>query len=451
MYKLINHKYWANAIIALFVFLLCSCEKYLDVKPDKSLLVISTYADLQALLDNYNRNKHMLTQEVFADNYYLAPETWASFTNPTDRNSYIWENDEVDEIGWSLFYAHIYNVNVVLDELPKIKPENAVVKNNLEGTALFMRAYSFYDLLQIFAKPYDKQMASHDLGIPLRLSPDINIVYSRASLEESYQQVINDYKNAIRLLPEHTNYPTRPNKAAAYAALARTYLTMENYEQAALYADSSLLSKNKLLDYNSLNLTQTNPISLFNVEVLFHTSNLAIPLLPANLRVSPDLYEEYKQGDLRKLAFFVNNVKGFYGFRGSYNQSNSTLFAGIAVDEVYLIRAEASLRIGNRNLALADLNFLLKHRWDKNSFEPLSLVNDKELLKVILQERRKELVFRGVRWTDLRRLNRYPEFAKSIERNVNGKQFSLAPNSSKYTALIPIIAIKYGGIEQNVR
>lgn len=451
MNKLINHKHLGGGLVIVSVFLFCSCEKYLDVKPDKNLLVVSTYVDLQALLDNPNRNKHMLTQEVFADNYYLAPETWASFTNVTDRNSHIWENVEMDDIGWSLFYSHVYNANVVLEELPKIKPENAIVKNNLEGTALFMRAYAFYELLQIFAKPYDRQMASHDLGIPLRLVPDINTIYPRSSLEESYRQVIDDYKNAIRLLPEQTNYPTRPNKAAAYAALARTYLTMKNYDQSALYADSSLLSRDKLLDYNDLNLMQTNPIPRFNVEVLFQTSNLAVPLLAANLRVSPELYKEYKQGDLRKSAFFVNNVKGFYGFRGSYHQSNSTLFSGLAVDEVYLIRAEASLRTGKSSSALADLNFLLRHRWDKNSFVPKSFIDNQELLGVILQERRKELAFRGLRWTDLRRLNGDPEFAKSIERNVNGVVYRLEPNSTKYIALIPYVAIKYSGIEQNTR
>ena len=69
-----------------------------------------------------------------------------------------------------------------------------------------------------------------------------------------------------------------------------------------------------------------------------------------------------------------------------------------------------------------------------------------------LAERRKELIQRGLRWTDLRRLNLDPRFAVTIERVVQGATYQLLPNDLRYTFLIPNDEIFANGlIEQNPR
>ncbi|MGI8583213.1 MAG: RagB/SusD family nutrient uptake outer membrane protein, partial [Chitinophagaceae bacterium] len=64
---------------------------------------------------------------------------------------------------------------------------------------------------------------------------------------------------------------------------------------------------------------------------------------------------------------------------------------------------------------------------------------------------RKELVFRGQRWFDLRRLNKDPRFAKTLTRKLNGKITELPANDPRYTEYIPLDVIGFTGMQQNMR
>jgi hypothetical protein len=71
-------------------------------------------------------------------------------------------------------------------------------------------------------------------------------------------------------------------------------------------------------------------------------------------------------------------------------------------------------------------------------------------LEKILIERRKSLIWRSLRWTDLRRLNKE---GKNIElkRKLGDLEFTLAPNSPLYVLPIPDDEIALSGITQNKR
>jgi starch-binding outer membrane protein, SusD/RagB family len=64
-------------------------------------------------------------------------------------------------------------------------------------------------------------------------------------------------------------------------------------------------------------------------------------------------------------------------------------------------------------------------------------------------ERKKELLFRGLRWTDLRRLNKESNLASTISHVYNGTSYSVIPNSYQYTFPIPLDIIQLSGIQQN--
>jgi hypothetical protein len=137
------------------------------------------------------------------------------------------------------------------------------------------------------------------------------------------------------------------------------------------------------------------------------------------------------------------------GTYGGYNVN--TLFTFPAVDELYLIKSECEARLGNVSMAMTDLNTLLVTRWKTGTFIPFTAANADDALPVILTERRKELVMRGVRWTDLRRLNTDARFASTITHVYNGQVYLLPPNDPKYVWPIPDDEILYSGIPQNVR
>jgi len=450
-------------LIYLFLLLgagLLSCgDSWLDMKSDKSLVVPTTIDDFQSLLNNsYIMNEQKIfLGDVGADDYYLTYQTWLSVLEE-QKNAYVWEEDiynGLSSTNWSAPYQKIFYANVVLDGAKKLVPDDVDngAFNRIVGEANFFRADGFYDIAQVFCNQYNVSSAHTDLGIPLRLNSNPNEVTIRSNVFETYTQIIDDLKLASRLLPTLSNNKTRPSKAAAFALLARTYLTMDEYESALLYSDSCLQLQNRLMDYNLLNSETDYAIPFLNEEVLIHGKQLNA-LAGNNYFVDSTLYGSYDENDLRKSIFFKDRGLGGMNFVGSYigvGNVTGNSFAGIAVDEVYLIRAECNARIGNLSKALDDINTLLETRWRNGSFTPLYSESAQEVLEIVLKERRKQLLFRGLRWSDLKRLNKDPRFSKSLVRELNGVTYSLPPNDPKYVYPIPPDVTALTGIEQNPR
>jgi tetratricopeptide (TPR) repeat protein len=294
------------------------------------------------------------------------------------------------------------------------------------------------------------------LGIPLRLNSDFNERSVRATVEDTYGQIISDLKQARallpKLIPDSPLYKLRVNTAAANAMLARVYLAMEDYDNAFIYADECLKLYNTLMDYNKFVVPSTgNPIPQFNSEVIYFKAMINYGFFAtARLIVDPSLFASYDPNDLRKNCYFFLS-SGNQAFRGGYNVNASKFFGGIATDEVYLIRAECNARKGKKDDALKDLNTLMEKRWKAAAWTPFTATDANDALSKVLKERRKELVFRGLRWTDLRRLNQDSRFAMTLSRTVMGQTYTLPPNDIRYVLPIPDNVILLSGIQQNPR
>src|SRR5690606_30449669 len=127
--------------------------------------------------------------------------------------------------------------------------------------------------------------------------------------------------------------------------------------------------------------------------------------LRASTLIDTSLIEEYHEDDKRRTVFFAQNTEGKW-MKQRFNNLVNLCFAGLDADEQILIRAECYARNGQVRLALDDLNYLLVNRFIENGYAPYESTDKEEALHWILTERRKELVFRGLRWSDLKRLNR---------------------------------------------
>ncbi len=68
--------------------------------------------------------------------------------------------------------------------------------------------------------------------------------------------------------------------------------------------------------------------------------------MPNQISLLTLLYSTYQSNDLRRTAFF-RTVSGYQQYKGSYAESASVFFTGIANDEVYLNRAECNAFLGN--------------------------------------------------------------------------------------------------------
>ena len=69
---------------------------------------------------------------------------------------------------------------------------------------------------------------------------------------------------------------------------------------------------------------------------------------------------------------------------------------------------------------------------------------------LIAKERRKELLFRGLRWADLKRYNRDGAHI-TLTRTVANKVYTLPPNDPRYAIAIPEDIIKMTDMPQNPR
>ncbi len=434
-----------------------SCKKYLDAKPDKKLEIPDKIADVQALLDNesiMNLNDPA-TGEISADNYYVTDAVWLSIYSVSERNMYIWASDiTLNDFPnhWSILYQIVGVANVALESINKITPavNEQDTWNNVKGSALLYRAKAFLAVAGLWTKAYDANTAGSDPGIPLRLSSDYEVPTTRSTVEQTYDRIIIDLKKAVPLLPPHPSHVMRPSQAAAFGLLARTYLMMSLYDSAEIYAEKCLSINSNLLDYNTLDTNASSPVPQFNTEVIMH-SRMPVPgIFYHRAKIDSVLYKLYSDNDLRKKIFFSDNGDSTYWFKGSYDHSIA-LFNGIASDEIYLVKAECQAREGNIQDAMKTLNTLLVKRWKEGTFIPLSAMDMQSALEIILMERRKELIFRDLRWTDLKRLNKEAVFQQTIQRKLNGAEYKLEPEDNRYALPIPQSVISISGIEQNSR
>jgi hypothetical protein len=452
-----------QALFLLFLITLLAtlpgCKKYLDKKSNDSLVVPKTLNDLQGLLDDaFTMNSVTPSlEESSADDYFLTEDRVLSM--PTVyRQIYTWDFNQFKfQNDWSKNYSAVYNANVCLETLASVPKTtfNEQQWNNIKGSSLFYRAYTFLNLVWQYSKAYDKNTSSTDLGIVLRIGSNFNVPSKRSTVKESYQQIVNDAQESISYLPVHPLNVMRPSRAAAFGLLARAYLSMREYDSALKYSAACLAINDDLMDFNNdgdINgsLDNTAPFKKFNKETIFYTEMYNSVFLHSysNSFIDTALYSSYDSNDLRKQAYFVQNG-GYTKFKGTYTANKNILFTGIATDEMYLTEAECLVRTNDISGGVNVLNQLLQKRWNAEApFIPLNANTKDSALHVILKERRKELLFRGLRWIDIKRLNK-EGFNIVPTRKFGGMVYSLPPNDNRYALPIPIDIIDLTGMKQN--
>lgn len=451
---------------ALILQIITGCKKdFLEAKPSSQILQPTTLDDFQGLLDNETTISVSPGLGLLAaDEYQFSSyATWQSTQSATERNSYIWTKDtfqgEISGGDWSAPYTSIFYANSVLDGLSNIDITslNAASYSYIKGWALFVRASAYYDLVRTFSPAYDLATSNSDLGVPIRLKPSIDVLVQRSTVQQTYDRIFRDLNEATPLLGNSLQANrNRPSKIAAYALASRILLSMRDYSNAEKKADSCLQLYNKLIDYNTVSKTAATPFNATNAELLYSKTatgvyNSYVTSTNNGLtQISNEMMSLYAPNDLRLSIFFVKAANGTYDMKRGYRGSGLFPFTGLATDEVYLIKAECAARHNDIPLAMNFLNQLLVNRYPTNTFTPLIATSATDALNKVLLERRKELIWRTLRWDDLKRLNK--EGANiTLTRILNGQTYTLAPNNPLYVFPIPDNEIQLSGLQQNQR
>ena len=343
-------------------------------------------------------------------------------------------------------------------------------------------------------------MTSKQQGVPLKLTsnllPEEDLLMTRNSVEEVYNQIIEDLSEAERLfltLSKDKQY--EPNYLISLPMIqllkSRVFLYMENWKDAAIYADKvinewsfSLINLNNLPStstaepyYNFTSLKSSEVIWLYgNVSDLTEFNNETVsreeedPDYPGwginityyrkAFTASDDLLESFKDGDLRKEKYIakeynrINNsfYPDYYSSFGKYQLSamgepnGSENFAlSFRLSEAYLNLAEAAAYNNEESKALSAMRTLLENRYEPEKLVVPAGLTGETLKNFIKAERRKELCFEGQRWFDLRRYG-MPQITHEWE----GKTYTLKSNDPSYTMPIPDeVLIKNKRLEQN--
>jgi len=451
--------------VSVAILALTACMKdFLDVKRDKSQVIPKTVEDYRSIFEQQNMNVLSSYQLglIGSDDYFVDLQQWQSLSNPIHKNGYIWAEEVYQgqtSDDWNKAFERILFANFVLEGVGQISETsgNRLFRNEVLGAAHFFRGTNFFQLAQLFCRQYDAETAKTELGLPLRTTSNINAKFQRSTVEDTYLQIISDLEAAAELLPNTVPLNTRPCRPAALGMLANVYLIIGDYPKALAYADQALELASDIWDYNEVNTSLSYPFPLFgqgNIEILFNDM-AAVPTVMNNSNMNVDslLLASYNLHDIRKKAFFfTNSSNGRQVFKGSYVGTSSLTFTGLTTAETLLIRAECNARVGNKLEAVADLNRLLVNRIERGYFEPVAIgISAADLLSLVLQERRKELVFRGRRWSDLKRFIKEGRLEQPLTRLLGEQEYVLPVGSSRWAWPIPPDVISLGGLAQNPR
>ena len=124
---------------------------------------------------------------------------------------------------------------------------------------------------------------------------------------------------------------------------------------------------------------------------------------------------------------------------------------GTSVQEMKLIAAEGAARSNDLTTALQYLDDVRKNRFATASYVPYQSTSQPDVLAEILSERYHELCFNGLRWFDMRRLDKENRMETVTRLNAQGGVVAtLPPHSTKYTLQIPYQVMSFNpGMQQN--
>jgi hypothetical protein len=323
---------------------------------------------------------------------------------------------------WSNLYQRIYAANAMIEGLDAATNLTPSIKLQLKGEALFIRAFNYFYLVNLFGP------------VPLNLSTDYTANQAAKRTPENivYQQIIADLKSSEGLLSEDyvTSEKVRPNASAARALLARTYLYLEDWENAEKYA-TLVIGKNiyNLIALDDVFLKNSKE-AIWQLMPAAGTNTLEGNLFILNatpVYISLDeklVMNGFETNDKRKTSWIrsFSNSTGTYFYPFKYKVKSSTAVTEysmvLRLAEQYLIRSEARANRNNIIEAIKDIDAIRNRAGLALLSSSNPNIGKSNLLNIIQGERKIELLSEwGHRWFDLKRIKSANEVLSLIKPN----------------------------------
>ncbi len=328
---------------------------------------------------------------------------------------------------WYASYKIISGANTVISSLEN-KDSLSDAEKQLLGENYFLRAFTTFSLVKFYAYQYNVGDPNTNLGVILRYSTSEPSEKARATVQETYDMVINDLTTAADLM-NTSRGKEYASQEAAWALLSRVYLYMNDYNKTIEFAD-------KVINSGNYNLETADAYPNYYKTALSSNETIwAVAYTPADNRgkfgsIASMIYSDGNSGwgeefatydymdlltddDVRKTMIepqfdeegelmMKNGLEVYYIKKFSYQDNDPNLSSPIMLrlSEVYLNRAEAKAQLGNTPEALNDVNKIRENRGLQDDL--INAVPAGETIEeVVLRERRIELAFEGHRIFDI--------------------------------------------------
>ncbi len=408
------------------LFLFASCKKFLEETPNNALPANQSITNAgtarAAIIGAYDA-----VQGYYAANYPTLGTITADnviFNGTLSQYLQLDQNaippDNVTTVAaYQGIYRAINSANSVIANVPAITDPllSSAEKDKILGEAYFIRALGYFDLGRGWG------------GVQLQLNPTTDLSSARgikrSTLQQTYNQVLEDLKKAEQLLPQDATTRNRAQKSTALALRARLHLYRKEWADAENYA-SQVIGNSKyalVRPYKSFFSapfgTQESILELtFSANDRNSFWNLWYPsaaggqftLKPSASFVSKITNPAVGGNRSELVAGSGNNVYGvLYNTAGTSTDPSYV----IRIAELYLIRAEARAQQGKLSEARADLDVIR----NRAGLTPTTASTKEEILLAIEEENSLEFAFEAHRWFDLVRTGRAGEVLGITNQN----------------------------------
>jgi hypothetical protein len=308
-------------------------------------------------------------------------------------------------------YKTLYQANAVIEGVAASPALTPNVKKQLDGEARFIRAFCNFYLANFFG------------DVPLNLTTDytVNALAHRTPTADIYRQIIDDLALAEQELSvDDGTDRSRPNRATVLAFRARVALFRNDWETAAATASTviaderyALVTLDQVFKINSREaIWQLPPVDSYITQEAYYSILFMDPAGADNgSALRPDFVDSFVGGDRRR-AWIGSYTEGentwYYPFKYTIRTGASSIVEAstlFRLAELYLIRAEARLRHGDRAGAMADIDSIRNRAGLPLVSTGAQNVFTDSLLSLVEHERRMEFFAEwGHRWLDLKRL-----------------------------------------------
>lgn len=416
-----------KSIILIYLIINVSCNAELNVSPEDELTLevvfSSDFAARGAVVGMYGQarevNMHngnaFILQGVISDEL----EWTGSFPTIVQLFDYSTVSTNTSTASfWREAYQMVNQANFIIKKVP-LTSDNIISSENKDsyiGQAKFMRALAYFQLVNLYAQPYQASSGSN-LGVPIITEPfDDNAKVEdfqkpRNTLNEVHSFINQDLEDAINLLVTSADN-TIATKGAAQALKARLHLYREEWTEAVQMANTVIDSGVYAFSSNYDFWDTSNAEHIFNIvntstDGAFggtgHSFVIPAPSGRGDAFLSDYLLNAFSlEPDDRRLIDNSTEGNNTLGVNKTFSTKIRTQLGDsdvsiIRITEMYYIRAEANLQAGS-NIGDSPLNDINKMR-NRAGLPPLSSLD----IDIILNERWKEFFLEGHRRMDLLR------------------------------------------------